>query len=469
MRRKLRHDRGVPYSRRLVAALGAVLVVAACTSSSPGHAPSSGPAPASDKPSIVLVLGDELTPDLLRFMPHVVDLQRSGTSFGNYFVTGTDRTPIFTGRYPHNAAPTDASFAAALQRVGYRTAIMGEDVPGYGPGGPPAPGWDEWDVTSGSASGFGFDLDENGTVQHFGRGPGNYVTDVLAAKAGEFISSATQAGAPFLLVVAPTAPGPAVAPPPRDAGTFPQLGAPHGPAFGRLPSDPPTWSAGLPPLSGTDLLTLDRDYERRVEAVQSLDRLVRHVGHVLQGGPAADNTYVVVSSSGGYHDGEHRLLPGSGTAFDTDIRVPLVVRGPAVVANATVDAMASSIDLAPTFEAIAGATPSSAPDGSSLVPLLHGTVPTDWQQAVLVEQRVPPAQPRRAGAPPGFTAVRTADTAYVNYTRDGAEYYNIADDPDEVHNMSGSASAGELADQRATLTALANCTGAAQCQAAAAP
>jgi hypothetical protein len=157
-----------------------------------------------------------------------------------------------------------------------------------------------------------------------------------------------------------------VAPSPRDAGTFPQLGAPHGPAFGRLPSDPPTWSAGLPPLSGTDLLTLDRDYERRVEAVQSLDRLVRHVGHVLHGGPAVDNTYVVVSSSGGYHDGEHRLLPGSGTAFDTDIRVPLVLRGPAVVANATVDAMASSVDLAPTFEAIAGARPSGVPDGSSL-------------------------------------------------------------------------------------------------------
>jgi arylsulfatase A-like enzyme len=459
---------GVPYSRRLAAALGALLVVAGCTGSTPGRPPSIPPAPSS-KPSIVLVLGNDLTPDLVRFMPHVVDLQRAGTTFTHYFVTGTDRTPIFTGRYAHDPEPAGASFAVALQHAGYRTALMGVDVPGYRPDGPAPPGWDEWDVTSGSRSGFNYDLDENGTVQHYGHGPDDYLTDVLGAKASEFITSSAQDGAPFLLVIAPTSPGPSIAPAPRDRDTFPGLGAPHGPAFGRLPTDPPTWSAELPPLSGTDLLTLDRDYERRVEAVQSLDKLVRRVEHAVHVGRVAQNSYVVVSSTGGYHDGEHRLLPGSGTAFDTDIRVPLVVRGPAVAANATMNAMASSVDLAPTFEAIVGARPSAATDGASLLPLLRGTVPIGWQQAVLVEQPAPPAQSPRAGAPPGYTAVRTAGSLYVSYTADGAEYYNLAADPDELHNAAGSASAQQLAGLRARLTALAHCSGAAQCHAAAAP
>src|SRR3954469_13125412 len=126
---KLRHDRGVPYLRRLAAPLGALLVFAGCTSSGPDD--QQNPLPQrSDKPNIVLVLADGFTRDLLRFMPHVVDLQRSGTTLSNYFVTGTDRTPIYTGRYPHNAKPTDRGFAAALQRAGYRTGLLGEYVAG---------------------------------------------------------------------------------------------------------------------------------------------------------------------------------------------------------------------------------------------------------------------------------------------------------------------------------------------------
>ena len=52
----------------------------------------------------------------------------------------------------------------------------------------------------------------------------------------------------------------------------------------------------------------------------------------------ARNTYIVFSSDNGLHMGEHRLRPGKLTAFDTDIRVPLIVTGPGVPAGRTVDA-----------------------------------------------------------------------------------------------------------------------------------
>ena len=44
----------------------------------------------------------------------------------------------------------------------------------------------------------------------------------------------------------------------------------------------------------------------------------------------SSDTYLVFSSDNGLHTGEYRLMPGKLTAFDTDIRVPLIVTGPGV-------------------------------------------------------------------------------------------------------------------------------------------
>ena len=62
-----------------------------------------------------------------------------------------------------------------------------------------------------------------------------------------------------------------------------------------------------------------------------------------------------------------------------------MVSGPGVPAGRAEDHMASNIDLAPTFEELAGRTPASTRDGVSLLDLWHGRSPPDWQQAVLVE------------------------------------------------------------------------------------
>jgi N-acetylglucosamine-6-sulfatase len=113
----------------------------------PGGTPAGG-----RRPNIVFVLTDDLSENLVRYMPHVLQMQRSGVSFSNYFVTDSlccpSRASILTGRYPHDTRVFDNSppeggysvfrergeeqetFALALQREGYRTALMGKYLNG---------------------------------------------------------------------------------------------------------------------------------------------------------------------------------------------------------------------------------------------------------------------------------------------------------------------------------------------------
>src|SRR5262245_33313709 len=56
--------------------------------------------------NIVFILTDDLTWNLVQYMPHVLQMQQEGVTFAHYFVTDSlccpSRASIFTGRYPHN-------------------------------------------------------------------------------------------------------------------------------------------------------------------------------------------------------------------------------------------------------------------------------------------------------------------------------------------------------------------------------
>jgi hypothetical protein len=68
-------------------------------------APRSGTTP-NKRPNIVFVLTDDLSWNLVQYMPHVLKMQKEGVTFMNYLVTDSlccpSRSSIFTGRYPHN-------------------------------------------------------------------------------------------------------------------------------------------------------------------------------------------------------------------------------------------------------------------------------------------------------------------------------------------------------------------------------
>ena len=107
------------------------------------------------------------------------------------------------------------------------------------------------------------------------------------------------------------------------------------------------------------------DLRNRVRMVQSVDRMIGRIRRTV--GP---DTYIVVTSDNGYHLGQHQLNGGKGTPYDSDTRVPFIVVGPDVVPGPRSQVI-SNVDLAPTFERLAGLTPLSKRAGRSFDRILQ--------------------------------------------------------------------------------------------------
>ncbi|HEV2974211.1 MAG TPA: sulfatase [Solirubrobacteraceae bacterium] len=485
-------------------ALGAALLALIGCGGSGGRASTarsaSRPPARAGRPNIVFVLTDDLAWNLVRYMPHVLRLQREGESFTNYYVTDSlccpSRASIFTGRFPHdthvfdNSAPEGGysvfhergeerqTFAVALQRVGYRTAMMGKYLNGYEPGGSerdrPRPGvplgWNEWDVAGDGYPEYGYRMNSDGHVRKYGDTARDYLTDVLARKSLRFIDRTAAARRPFLLEIATFAPHAPFTPAPRDANAFAGLRAPRSPAFNTVGLHEPAWLSSFVPLDAAQTSVIDAKFRKRAQAVQAVDRMIGEIEQELSARGLARDTYIVFSSDNGLHMGEHRLEPGKLTAFDTDIRVPLIVAGPGVPAGRTVAQMAENIDLCPSFEQLAGARIPASVDGHSLVALLRGRAPANWRREILVEHhgRVldagdPDLPTAGAGNPPSYEAIRTSGSLYVEYVTGEREYYDLRRDPFELDNIVASLSRTKLRRLHRALVGVERCHGARAC------
>jgi arylsulfatase A-like enzyme len=248
--------------------------------------------------------------------------------------------------------------------------------------------------------------------------------------------------------------------------------APRPPSFDALPTDPPSWLAGHPPLTPHQIDKIDRAFRRRAQDVQAVNDMISQVRAALEADGLANDTYIVFSSDNGLHTGEYRLTPGKLTAFDTDIHVPLVVTGPGVPAGISNDAMTENVDLAATFAQMAGTTMDTG-DGHSLLGLIHGYIPDDWRNAILVEhhgpkpdRQDPDEQDRASGNPPSYEAIRTPEFLYVEYQDGEREFYDLRSDPYELQNLAGILTPTDLATLHAQLTRFEACHGAADCWAA---
>lgn len=305
----------------------------------------------------------------------------------------------------------ERAFNVALQAAGYTTGFVGKYLNEYewvpGRALPPVPpGWSEFNVVFGSGyDGWDFGstylADGRLQVKQYNAPPYSapmaardraYAGSVIEKYAMGFIKRHQADTAPYFLEVAAYAPHNRTQPKPYYPGdpVFP-------PMFRDRPHDGKPGNCGR--VACTDLTTRDlpgfgdsrkdnhplnakgkktkrwntranpfraavsvNDLRNRAMMAQSVDRTVRRILRTVD-----DNTYVVFTSDNGFHLGQNGLGRGKGTAYDTDVHVPLLVVGPGV-AKGTRAELTSNIDLAPTFEEIAGIAPQPYRFGASLVP-----------------------------------------------------------------------------------------------------
>ena len=452
-------------------------------------------APPSARPNIVFVLVDDMDQGLVRFMPHLQQMQQQGVTFSNYTVTDSlccpSRASLLSGKFPHNTGvftnePPDGGFpvfherderdtlGTQLQQAGYQTGFMGKYLNGYKPGGDQPfvpPGWNEWAVAGNGYPEYNYKLNVNGQVVDHQDKPKDYLTDVLARRGNDFIRRNAEAGKSFFLEVAPFVPHSPSTPAPRDVNEFPGLTTPHDPAFNEPDkSDKPEWLRQRPPLSPDQIDKMDPAFRKRAQSLQAVDDMLAGFQATLKDTGQASNTHIVFTSDNGYHMGQHGLLPGKQTAFGTDVNVPLVATGPGIPAGRTVDQPIENIDLRPTFAELAGAPAAPSIDGQSFAGLLHGIPMPAGKEVSLVEHHGPNAakddpdrQKPEDGNPPTYTAIRTAQGNYVEYVTGEREYYDRQRDPYELDNIYSKLPPDYQAKLHDTLVRLAQCHGSAQC------
>lgn len=365
----------------------------------------------------------------------------------------------------------ERSFNVALDDAGYTTGFVGKYLNEYEyrPGGevpPLLPGWTEFEVVFGSAYDqwdfWSSRVDGAGGLaveHHPAPPPGATAEEKDAAYAGTVIEQAAlrfvrehrDDEAPYFLEVAPYGPHHRTDPTGHYPGdpVFPAMfrdrpatGSPLGncgpvscaelttadlPGYGddradnvpvaRDGSPARAWNTGSPRQDAAAHVRLLRD---RARMVQSVDRTVEKILDAVD-----DDTYVVLTSDNGFHLGQQGLGVGKGTAYDTDVHVPLLVVGPGVVPGERTQ-LTANVDLAATFEELAGLVPRPYRSGRSLVdtfadPGLHTRDYVFLEHTGQASTRLDPDAALTGGELdriPSYVAVRTAEALLVRHDLD---------------------------------------------------
>lgn len=167
--------------------------------------------------NVVFILSDDHRYDYMGFMgtipwletPSMDRMAREGAHIKNAFVTTSlsspSRASILTGMYSHehtvvdNTAPLPEGltfFPQYLQAAGYRTAFFGKWHMGNDSGAP-QPGFDHWEGFKGQGEYYNPRINTNGEWIQYK--DSTYVTDLLTDHALKFIDERRQEGKPFFV------------------------------------------------------------------------------------------------------------------------------------------------------------------------------------------------------------------------------------------------------------------------------
>jgi len=398
-------------------------------------APPPTPTPTPPPPNFVVIMADDLEAQGIARMPLLESLlTRQGTRFANSFVTtplcAPSRATFLTGQYTH----THGVFS----------------------NGPPLGGFQEWHALGRDANTIGVWL-----------------------KAADFIRRAESNDAqPFFLFVGVSAPHLPPVPASRHAGEFGRLEVPKPSSFNEDDvRDKPGYVQRTRQLTTEEIEEIDEEYTDRQRTMLAVDEAIERLVRTLEETGELANTYIIFTSDNGIFQGEHRQT-GKSAAYDEAIRVPLIIRGPGVPVNRSLDHLVANIDLAPTLLSLGRAPIPDTVEGRSLEPLLGASPPatTAWRRELLIEYLggsggseslgpVVRADQLRALAVrgmPDYFALRNETHSYVEYVSGEKEMYDLARDGQQLDNLMQLGGDPVLAATLSTrLGVLRTCRGAA--------
>jgi arylsulfatase A-like enzyme len=437
-------------SRSIAAALAAAAVFAlpAAAQARPASAAKDG------RPNILVVMTDDQALADVAHMPNVKRLlARRGTSFADaidsFPLCCPARATFITGQYAHNHGVAGNfwpygwygmkhrgnTLPAWLQRSGYRTALIGKWLNGYGArdahGEVPA-GFDTWrgllDVSAYDY--YNFVMNRDGALKSWGdadfarklvefarievipnpgglagvtgqlrkvfgpppydywgaQNPEDYSPDVTGRITEDLVRSQRRSKKPFFIWWAPAAPhredvavtlmgrpGRDPRPAPRYEKLSTRFRLPRPPSFNEpdFSDKPSNTQAKAPALTQPQIDQLQLDYEGRMGSLLAVDDHVKRLVGILRQTRQLKNTLIVFLSDNGWLQGQHRIPGDKFLPYEESVRIPLILRGPGIPRGRTVRGQIANIDLAPTLLDVARARPGRIMDGVSLWPTIR--------------------------------------------------------------------------------------------------
>ncbi|KAJ3651733.1 hypothetical protein Zmor_017752 [Zophobas morio] len=328
-------------------------------------------------PNFVFVLTDDqdLVLRSLDYMNKTTKLvANEGVTFTNFFVNSPiccpSRSTILTGKYAHNCHVYNnsveggcsgpewqkeherASVAAILKSKGnYRTFYAGKYLNQYGEkntgGVKHAPeGYDWWLGLQGNSKYYNYTLSINGTGQFF---ENEYLTDQITKYALDFLNQKSTIESNFFMMLAPPACHAPFTPAPRHSNLFPDLKTLRTLPFNVTPVHK-HWLVQMPPeILPSDVTVLDEIYKNRIRTLQAVDDMVEVIINKLQEVNVLSNTYFILASDNGFHIGQFTQPWDKREPYESDIHVPLLIRGPNISKKVLSEFPVAAVDILPTI------------------------------------------------------------------------------------------------------------------------
>lgn len=441
----------------------------------------------SAKPrNVVFILADDHRYDFMGFTgkvpwletPSMDRLAKEGAYFRNAFVTtalcSPSRASILTGLYPHthtvvdNQAPDPPElifFPQYLQKAGYQTGFFGKWHMGANTDAP-RPGFTHWESFKGQGDYFNPVLNINGKQTAYK--DSSYVTDVLTDHAVKWLED-REKDKPFFLYLSHKAVHANFSPAPRHRGRYAHKEITLPASFRTSDSQvkgkrkmnlsPEDGASSLKPYSNEEYYGKDRTpdwqkmqreswhgvdymyhgnmdfssfYRRYCETLLAVDESIGKVMAHLEKEGLLNSTLIIYMGDNGFSFGEHGLIDKR-HFYEESAKVPFLIRCPDLFDGGKVlDPMIQNIDVAPTVLDVAGIQKPDYMPGNSIIPLLRGKE-VKWRDKIFYEYYWEYDYPQT----PTMHGVRTDRYKLIRYHGiwDTNEFYDLKEDPDEMHNL----------------------------------